>query len=328
MTYPGGTVDYPGWQAARVSAGRSGRAKPHVPRPRESLERCALRAQLRGDPMLGTAFPAARILLVEQPGPWGENGLRDSQFGAEAAATLEARAARAGVRVQAIRRPGRTPRGAVRVWAFADTRDGHESLRWGEYREPAELLELPLDETIGTVDTEPLYLVCAHSKHDTCCALRGRPVAAALGALRPGRVWESSHVGGDRFAANVLVLPIGYLYGRVLPFAAEEFVAAAEAGEVLGALLRGRVGLPAPAQAALAYAYEHLGVRRRRDLAVESATPIADGRSVVRVRGPHGHLEITVQVDRVAADGLTCHNPRPNQYLAYRPLTIVSLDEP
>ena len=298
-----------------------------MPRPRETMDRCALRAQLRGDPMLGTAFPAARILLVEQPGPWGERGLRDSHFGEGAATELEARAARAGVRVQAVRRPGRTPKDAPRRWAFADTRDGHESLHWGEYRDPADLLELRLDGSEGASDDQPLYLVCAHSKHDTCCALRGRPVAAALGALRPGRVWESSHMGGDRFAANVLVLPIGYLYGRVLPFAAEEFVAAAEAGEVLGALLRGRVGLPAPAQAALAYAYEHLGVRRRRDIAVESATPITGGQSVVRVRGPHGRLEITVQVERVAADGLTCHNPRPNQYLAYRPLTIVPLDE-
>jgi hypothetical protein len=134
-------------------------------------------------------------------------------------------------------------------------------------------------------------------------------------------------MGGDRFAANVLVLPIGYLYGRVLPFAAEEFVAAAEAGEVIGALLRGRVGLSAPAQAALAYAYEHLGVRRRRDLCVESATPIVDGLSVVRLQGPHGRLEVTVQVERVAAPGLTCHNPRPNQFLAYRPLAITSLDD-
>ena len=276
--------------------------------------------------MLGTAFPAARILLVEQPGAWGERGLRDSRFGAAPAAALEERAARHGVRVQAIRRPGRTPRDAVRRWALADTRDGHESLHWGEYADPAELLELPFDESVGTPDFDPLYLVCAHSKHDTCCALRGRPVAAALGALRPGRVWESSHMGGDRFAANVLVLPIGYLYGRVLPFAAEEFVAAAEAGEVLGALLRGRVGLPAPAQAALAYAYEHLGVRRRRDIAVEAATPIVAGQSVVRVRGPHGRLEITVQVEKVPAAGLTCHNPRPNQYLAYRPVTIVPLE--
>jgi hypothetical protein len=277
--------------------------------------------------MIGTAFPAPRILLVEQPGPWGERGLRDSHFGAEVAGELEARAARVGVRVQAIRRPGRTPRGAVRRWAFADTRDGYESLHWGTYDEPAELLDLPLDGSAGAVDEEPLYLVCAHSKHDTCCALRGRPVAAAIGELRPGRVWESSHMGGDRFAANVLVLPIGYLYGRVLPFAAEEFVAAAEAGEVVGALLRGRVGLPAPAQAALAYAYEHLGVRRRRDICVESATPIVDGMAVVRLRGPHGRLEVTVQVDRVAAPGLTCHNPRPNQYLAYRPLTIVPLED-
>jgi hypothetical protein len=215
----------------------------------------------------------------------------------------------------------------VRRWAYADTRDGHESLRWGRFGEPEELLDLPFDDTAGEPDTEPLYLVCAHSKHDPCCALRGRSVAAALGELRPGRVWESSHMGGDRFAANVLVLPIGYLYGRVLPFAAEEFVAAAEAGEVIGALLRGRVGLPAPAQAALAYAYDHLGVRRRRDIGVEAATPLVDGISVVRLRGPHGRLEVTVQADKVAASGLTCHNPRPNQYLAYRPLTIVALDD-
>src|SRR3954447_26152304 len=109
------------WHAAGVT---------HAPRPRETLERCALRAQLRGDPMLGTAFPAARILLVEQPGAWGERGLRDSQFGPALAAALEARAAPPGYRVQAIRRPGRTARDAVRRWALVDTRDGVESLHW------------------------------------------------------------------------------------------------------------------------------------------------------------------------------------------------------
>lgn len=299
---------------------------PHrVPHPRETLERCALRAQLRGDPMLGTAFPAARLLLVEQPGPWGRGGLRDSRFGAAAAAEVEKHALRAGVRVQAIRHPGRTPRSAQRKWALVDTRDGQESLRWGTYGSPADLLDLPLDDAPGEPDSEPLYLVCAHSKHDTCCALRGRPVAAAIEALRPGRVWECTHLGGDRFAANVLVLPVGLQYGRVLPFAAEEFIAAAEAGEVVGALLRGRVGLPAPAQAALAFAHEHLAVRRRRDLRVESAAPVRGGTSIVRLHGPHGLLEVTVQVERVAASGLTCHNPGPNAYLAYRPVAITQL---
>ncbi|MFN2561527.1 MAG: sucrase ferredoxin [Jatrophihabitans sp.] len=298
----------------------------HPPRPRETLDRCALRAQLRGDPMLGTAFPAARLLLVEQPGPWGSRGLVDSRFGASAAAELEAAAGRFGIRVQAIRRPGRTPRTDARRWALVDTRDGRESLRWGTFTSPADLAALPFDASPGTVDADPLYLVCAHSKHDTCCALRGRPVAAAIAALRPGRVWECSHLGGDRFAANVLVLPSGLLYGRVLPFAAEEFIAAAESGEVVGALLRGRVGLAPAAQAALAFAHEHLAVRSRLDLSVVASGPVVDRAAVVRVRGPHGLLDVTVQVERVAAPGLTCHNPRPNHYLAYRPVAIVPVD--
>jgi hypothetical protein len=276
--------------------------------------------------MLGTAFPADRLLLVEQPGPWGERGLRDSRFGADAGPLLD-RAAAAGVRVQAIRRPGRTPRDAPRRWAFVDTRDGHESVRGGSYATAGELLDLPFDGSCGTPDDQPLFLVCAHSKHDTCCALRGRPVAAALDEIRPGRVWETSHVGGDRFAANVLVLPAGLLYGRVLPFAAAEFVAAAEADEVVGALLRGRVGLPSAAQAALAFGYEHLAVRRRRDLCVRSTSPTVGGACVVRLRGPHGELDVTVQVERVAAAGLTCHNPRPNQFMVYRPVSIAAVEE-
>jgi hypothetical protein len=298
----------------------------HHPHPRETLDRCALRAQLRGDPMLGTAFPAARVLLVEQPGPWGRGGLRDSNFDPATAAALEKRAASAGVRVQAIRRPGRTPKGALRSWAFADCRDGHESLRWGRFDADADLLELPLDGTVGSRDTAPLFLVCAHSKHDTCCALRGRPMAAALHRVRRGRVWECSHVGGDRFAANVLVLPAGLLYGRVLPFAAEEFVAAAEADEVVGALLRGRIGLPPTAQAAMAFAYEHLALRQRDALHVVSVGPTKGGLATVRIDGPHGPFDVIVRVETVAADGLTCANPVPNKYLAYRPVGVVPVE--
>jgi hypothetical protein len=276
--------------------------------------------------MLGTAFPAARLLLVEQPGPWGPDGLRQSHFDTATATELERRALAQGVRVQAVRRPGRTPPGARRHWALADTRDGRESLRWGTFGADGELLELPLDGTAGEPDPQPLYLVCAHSKHDTCCALRGRPVAAALNRIRPGRAWECSHLGGDRFAANVLVLPAGLVYGRVLPFAAAEFVAAAEADEVVGALLRGRVGMPSVAQAALAFAFDHLALRRRSALRVVSASRIVDGHATVRLDGPHGLLDVIVQVEKIAAVGLTCANPRPNQYLRYQPVRIDQVD--
>jgi len=299
------------------------RGRPH---PRETLNRCALRAQLRGDPMLGTAFPADRLLLVEQPGPWGRAGLRGSRFDHGTAAALEGRADAAGVRVLAIRRPGRTPRGAIRRWALVDSRPGQTSLRWGHYDEDVELLGVPLDGSTGVDDDAPLYLACAHSKHDACCALRGRWVAAALAKERPGRVWECSHVGGDRFAANVLVLPVGLLYGRVLPFAAPEFVETTERGEVVGALLRGRIGLTPVAQAALAFAYEHLAVRRADALSVVAVRATGEGESVVRINAPHGLVDVTVRVERMRGDGLTCSQPGRGWFLAYRPVAAAAVE--
>lgn len=53
------------------------------------------------------------------------------------------------------------------------------------------------------------------AKHDTCCAVRGRPVGRALSDRWPELVWECTHVGGDRFAANVVVAPDGVYYGNL-----------------------------------------------------------------------------------------------------------------
>src|SRR6476619_753836 len=143
----------------RVASGRADGHQSSHPHPRESLDRCALKAQLRGDPMRGTAFPASRLLLVEQPGAWGRAGLRESDFAPAIAAAVEARAHEAGVRVIAIRRPGRTRPAAVRHWAYVDTRDGRQVVRWGDYAADADLIDLPLDGSAGRADPAPVYLV-------------------------------------------------------------------------------------------------------------------------------------------------------------------------
>ena len=240
--------------------------------------------------MLGTAFPAARLLLVEQPHPWGFAGLRTSRFDAATALALEARGRAEGVRVQAIRRPGRSPQPAQRRWAIADTRGEEPVLRWGEFTDDAELLELPLDGLQGEPDSSPLYLVCAHGKHDPCCAARGRPLVSALADVRPGRVWQVSHLGGCRFAPSVLVLPLGLVYGRVPPSAAAELVAAAEKGEVMTPLLRGRIGHPPAAQAALGFAHQELALPRCRDVSLVSTKPVDGGSVLVRISSPHGQF--------------------------------------
>lgn len=283
---------------------------------------CAARAQLRGDPLVGTAFPASRVLMVEQPGPWGSAGLSESRFDPRVAIELERTAGSAGIRVLAVRRVGRSTPGAPRRWAYADCRPGRQSLVTGTYVEDAELLGLPLDGTLGgrTV-SGPAFLVCAHSKHDACCAMKGRPVAAALAAVRPGRVWESSHLGGDRFAANVLVVPSGLLYGRVLPDAAQEFVDAADRGEVLTPWLRGRVGFRPVVQAALAYAHEQLMLIHLDELGLIDVHASEAG-TVVRLSTPQGPVDVTVSVTRSAPETLTCQATAPSRYLIHQPLGI------
>lgn len=276
--------------------------------------------------MMGTAFPASRLLLVEQPGPWGRAGLSESRFDTRVALELERRAGAVGVRVLAIRRVGRTTRGESRRWVYVDCRPGRQLMRSATYSEDAELLRLPLEGAVGGhLMSGPAFLVCAHGKHDACCALRGRPVAAALAARRPGQVWECSHLGGDRFAANVLVVPSGLLYGRVSPDAATQFVDAADRGEVLSPLLRGRIGFSPAVQTALAHAHEQLRLIHLDDLGVVGVRETADG-AVVRLIAQQRQVDVTISMTRSASDTLTCHSTRPSRFVVHRPVGIVQVD--
>ena len=66
------------------------------------------------------------------------------------------------------------------------------------------------------VREDPLFLVCTHGTHDKCCAKFGLPVYKELAKHGGSSVWQCSHVGGDRFAANVVCFPHAIYYGHVV----------------------------------------------------------------------------------------------------------------
>lgn len=289
----------------------------------DRFDRCSVAATRRGDPMIGSAFPAARLLLVEQPGPWGRAGLLASRFDTALAHRLVARLEAGGTRVVAIRRPGRhVPHGARR-WAVVDCRPGRERVRWGHFDDDRELLDLDVPVLLAARDggepAGPEYLVCAHGTHDACCAIRGRPVAAALESRRPGRVWECSHVGGDRFAANVLVLPAGLLYGRVEPADAERLVALTDRDQVDVDALRGRVGFSSAEQAAMVLAHRIHPAAGWRDVHVRSVDRTTIHRPVVSVAVAGRLLTVAVDVQRSEPNWLTCQAASPGRAVVYRP---------
>jgi hypothetical protein len=267
----------------------------------------------RGDSAVATASPVQRWLLIEQPGPWGRDALTESRFDRDVAAPLARRARAENVRLLLVRRPGGRLADSGRRWAYADSRRGREGLWWSVRTADADLLAAPWDGSVGESMARPTYLVCTHGGHDACCALRGRPLARALPAPD---VWECSHLGGDRFAANVVVLPHGFYYGQV-PGDGGELVRAHDRGQVALPWLRGRAGVPAPGQAAQHHAREALGLLGIDDLpvlSIEATTPAGAEveRWVVTLAGPDGTVTASVE-SRPTGEAalLTCRATHP-----------------
>jgi len=316
MTAPGPDGAVGGLRAGDALAGPAGG-------PAGVGERCAPSALRRGDIRHGTASPVPRWLLVEQPGGWGVDAVGESGLDPEVGAALLARARPAGVRVVLIRRPGRQDPEEPRRWAVVDSRAGRERVGWGRWDRAEQLLDVPLGEPAGEPGG-PVYLVCAHGRHDACCAIRGRPVAEALAATRPGQVWECSHVGGDRFAANLVALPHGLYYAHVEPAAAVGLAAAYERGEVDLHRLRGRSAFAAPAQAAQHYARLALSETGLDALRPVGLARLGGGTWRVRLVAPGGGaLLVTVRAGVGAPVRLTCSSrtaepPRTWELVALR----------
>lgn len=224
--------------------------------------RCAARSLARGDQLAGSASTVRRFLLVEHPGPWGEKAMRDAAMSDAVRAHLDV----PGTRTLLMRRHGRRTPGPTRV-LLADVR--RRLLVGAEVPTPDDVTSLAVDDADADCWTpaEPILGVCTHGRHDACCATLGRPVAAEAATLDPEGTWEVSHLGGDRFAGNAVLLPEGLYLGRVEPEHVAGLLALRGEGRLDLDRLRGRTDLPMPAQ----YAEIHL----RRSLGLDGLNDVA-----------------------------------------------------
>ncbi len=203
-----------------------------------------------GEPLLGTAGQVDVWLMLEYKPVWRAKATDDNDLAAPMKAWLERTVAAYAAngrkaRPQFIRRP-ELDTTEVSLFVGADGELRHFA---GDYPTIATLDLSDLDGGFARID-EPQYFVCTNGQRDLCCARYGLPAYARLRELAGGRVWQTTHVGGHRFAPNVLALPQGALYGRVFADDVDAFFATVEAGELAVPHLRGRAALPPAAQVA------------------------------------------------------------------------------
>jgi hypothetical protein len=263
----------------------------------------ALARRLGGDQAASSGYMAS-WLLIEQPGSWPAEAVDVTLAGILDADRLAALRA-AGLRPLLVRRPGRHPRTeqSRRTVFVASGRPGNHWLERLELPDLSRLAEVDLEAVAagraghGERVDGPMLLVCTHGSKDMCCAVLGRPLATGLAEDYPENVWEVSHVGGDRWAGNLLVVPDGYLHGQLDPAKGGLVAKAAMSGQVYPDYLRGRTSATSGwAQAAEIALRRHTGFAGADDVLATEVGPGDDPNTrIVAVAAREHRYELVVR---------------------------------
>jgi hypothetical protein len=295
---------------------------------------CSVAARDRDEPVFATASQVRRWLLIEVRGAWGPDAVADTDLARFADSRWRRRRREDRIRVIAIRRDlDRSSQEALQMF-FVDSGGGADRGRCWQRRvatlhaaaDAAELLPGASGAPPWQPHDHPLFLVCTNGRHDACCATFGRPLARVLrGGPRGDDVWECSHIGGDRFAGNVVILPEGLYFGRCDETSAHRVIDAYEGGAIHLDHYRGRSVLGFYEQAAEFF------VRRELNLtAIDAVTAVQrvaerPGRFVVDLRTDHERRAVQVDVARTvsaAATPLTCTGPIGQRVPTYELVSI------
>ncbi len=282
---------------------------------------CADGARTRGDPMAGTAPRGVAWVLVEYRGRWPINGFDGLELEPETKARVFSAAQAAQARVLLVRRHGRRSREGPSRWAVLH-RDNSGACRqhWGTWHRDEELAQVATALGVpGELGRPPVLLVCTHGQHDPCCSVRGRPVGRALSERWPDLVWECTHVGGDRFAANVVVAPDGVYYGGLDATSSVATIEEHLAGRIHAEHLRGYTDLSPPQQAAVTAALRRFGPAARNDYTVAESFRHGDHwRIRITGRPPHpARVDVELQAHRAPPARLTCRGPAMGSATVY-----------
>jgi hypothetical protein len=263
--------------------------------------------------MFATGSQVRAWLMIEVRGAWGEDAIHASALGEHVPSHWKDELKRRQIRAVCIRSPLRAEVTGVRMFTCVARRPGKQpSVLWrldvdslADVFGAAEELRINQPAEAGWERVnEQLILVCTNGRHDQCCANFGRPlVRALLHARWADRVWECSHIGGDRFAANLVVLPDSLYFGRVDPQSAPTVLCALDEGRIELSWFRGRTTFSLAEQAVEHFVRRELGVDAVDGVVIDRQAD--DGSFPVRLADRQLHVRVRRRLVSVA-EPLTC----------------------
>ncbi len=286
---------------------------------------CSQLARQRGDELSGTAVPGTRWILIEYRRPWPLRGFAELPIDPDVKAAVSRAAAVTNARILLIRRYGRHRARRAPLWAVLEfDPSGDHRAAWGTWSYESDLREIatttPTKVSGRTEHGGPLFLVCTQGVRDTCCAVWGRAVAKSLDEHWPESTWECSHVGGDRFAGNVVVVPDGVYYGQLDGASAVHAIRGHLKDRIEPTYLRGYVDLSTAQQYAVGELLRRYGSAGRFEWRVTVAEQVAPAEWEViatRAGGAPSQVRVRLREEREIPARLTCRAMRPSSAMTY-----------
>lgn len=117
-----------------------------------------------------------------------------------------------------------------------------------------DVLDLDLDAILAgdvvEAHDEPLYVICTNGRRDVCCSKYGLVLYNAMIKREQHTVWQSSHIGGHRFAGTMYCFPHAICYGFLTEYDAIPVIDSYRHKRILLNKLRGHAIYDKPIQAA------------------------------------------------------------------------------
>ena len=228
------------------------------------LKTCSMLSRERGEQVFGTASQAQVWLLLEYSHPMGTKAFEESNLPEPVKKHLDSFVEnRPGSKVQLIKRPSN--RSKTITFFLAVTKESSPLLFEFHLDHYEDLADLDLTQAFSGeglkeyIRTRPLFLICTNGKRDPCCAQWGLPLYNALSKNNPDSLWQTSHVGGHRFAPNLVCFPHGLYYGRADHHQAQNLMDKYQQNQIQLENYRGRSSYPPEVQAAEYYLREKTG---------------------------------------------------------------------
>jgi hypothetical protein len=198
-----------------------------------------------------------------------------------------------------------------------------------EFNNYEELIDLDLTAALSGKSTgatqwnNPIFLICTHGRRDKCCAKFGFPIyKVTRDFANDDSVWQSSHVGGDRFAANMICFPDGLFYGHVTEETAPLIVSDYRKQKLFLEKLRGRTCYARPIQAAEVFVRQQSGLNGLNDLKFLDYEVVKPNYFRVRFLSQNEaeihELYLTSQLSEFQ-NRMTCHSEEEKKVVQYLP---------